>query len=469
MKMLSFLLPRLAKDRHSRSHRLWTRLLRDEEGAWLISATMMLPVLIGVAGLGTEGGMLFYQHRSLQSAADAAAFSAAYTASYSTNNSSANITSQAQATVASYGFTVTTTPGQVNQAYVTATTINNYLSTSLTAVQVTISRPQSAIFSSILFSVLPNSVSAIAVIGFTGSGSPQGTCLLAFGNQSVNGVATPDAPNAIHVQGNSNMNMGGCGVTSNSTAPCSNAGVTIQGNGSLLAGSFSTAGCATGNGNHPPQIGPPPNVVTEFGAPLSDPYAGTSVPTTSSAGSCVASLTVYCPGVYASGLTLIGGPYTLSPGIYIMEGEFRVGPGGGGTTVNGNGVTLVFTSATPSNPSSYPSTMLDFDSNANVTLTAPTTGATAGFVIMGDRTMPLGTTFTTVANSTVNLNGTLYLPNGFVNWQGTANTTLGCRQFLVNTISLQGNPQLNSNGCSPSGGGNSGAGGAFGAIVSLVD
>ena len=74
---LFFFLLRLAKDRRARSHRLLARLLRDEEGAWLISMTIMLPVLIGVAGLGTEGGMLFYQHRSLQSAADAAAYSAA--------------------------------------------------------------------------------------------------------------------------------------------------------------------------------------------------------------------------------------------------------------------------------------------------------------------------------------------------------------------------------------------------------
>ena len=74
---LFFFLLRLAKDRHARGHRLLARLLRDEEGAWLISMTIMLPVLIGVAGLGTEGGMLFYQHRSLQSAADAAAYSAA--------------------------------------------------------------------------------------------------------------------------------------------------------------------------------------------------------------------------------------------------------------------------------------------------------------------------------------------------------------------------------------------------------
>ena len=284
---------------------------------------------------------------------------------------------------------------------------------TLPAVQVTISRPQTAIFSSILFSVLPNSVSATAVIsgGSVGGG---GNCLLALGNQSVNGVTTNNAPNAIHVQGNATMDMGTCGVVSNSTAGCSNASVTIQGTGSLLAGSFGTAGCATGNGNHPPQIGPPPNEITENDGALSDPYAGTTIPTTSSAGSCVATASSLCPGVYPSGITLKGGTFTLNPGIYIMEGEFKVGPGGGGTTVNGSGVTLVFTSATPNNASSYPTTMLDFDSNANVTLTAPTTGATAGFVIMGDSTMPLTTTFTTVANSTVNLNGTVYLPNGFI-------------------------------------------------------
>ena len=36
------LLFRLAKDGHARRHRLLARLLRDEEGAWLISATIYL-------------------------------------------------------------------------------------------------------------------------------------------------------------------------------------------------------------------------------------------------------------------------------------------------------------------------------------------------------------------------------------------------------------------------------------------
>jgi Flp pilus assembly protein TadG len=68
----------LAKDGHARGHRLLARLWSDEQGSWLISMTLILPVLIGAAGLGTEGGMLFYQHRSLQSAADAAAYSAVH-------------------------------------------------------------------------------------------------------------------------------------------------------------------------------------------------------------------------------------------------------------------------------------------------------------------------------------------------------------------------------------------------------
>src|SRR5580693_9052809 len=99
------LLLRLAKDGHARSHRLLARLLRDEEGAWLISMTIMLPVLIGVAGLGTEGGMLFYQHRSLQSAADSAAYSAAIHCSYVYNPTNtpacptSALTTQAQAVV----------------------------------------------------------------------------------------------------------------------------------------------------------------------------------------------------------------------------------------------------------------------------------------------------------------------------------------------------------------------------------
>jgi hypothetical protein len=150
-----------------------------------------------------------------------------------------------------------------------------------------------------------------------------------------------------------------------------------------------------------------------------------------------------------------------------LEGAFNVGPGHGGTTVNGDGVTLVFTSATPNAPNSYPGTMMNFDSLANVHLTAPSTGPTEGFVIMGDHTMPLNTTFTSDANATVDLNGTVYLPNAFMNWSGNADsvTATVCRQFITNKISLQGDPKLSNatSGCSLSPGQK-----PTGSIVTLV-
>jgi Flp pilus assembly protein TadG len=468
------LLLRLAKDRHARGHLLLARLLRDEAGAWLISTTLMLPVLIGVAGLGTEGGMLFYQHRSLQSAADAAAYSAAIAYSDST---SANITTQAQATVASYGFALGT---GTNQANVTASATTF---ASQSAVQVTISRPQTAIFSSILFSVLPNSVSATAVINGGSNSNPSGTCLLALGKTSTGN----NAADAIQIQGGGgqiNIGVPGCGIFSNSTDCTSGSfsesfgGNAKIGTSTSPIGALGSAGCMTIFGNSQANLtggvtctSGNSTACTQNNAMLSDPYAGVSTPTTSSAGSCVASANVYCPGVYPNGLSLKGGTTTLSPGIYIMEGEFKVGPGGGGTTVNGSGVTLVFTSATPSASGSYPGTMMDIDSNANVTLTAPTTGATAGFVIMGDSTMPLNTSFNIVANATATLDGTVYVPNGAFSWGGNATTGGGsfCLQVIVNTIQMGGDSAFGGAGCSLSGGSGGQIQKPISSTVTLVD
>ena len=425
--------------------------------------TIVLPVLIGVAGLGTEGGLLFYQHRSLQSAADAAAYSAAIAQSYSTSTSiTTQAQTQAQATVASYGYALGTGANQAN----VAATLTTYASQS--AVQVTISRPQTAIFSSILFSVLQNSVSATAVLDSSNSGG----CLVAFGKTATG----YNAPNAIQLQGTPTINATNCSVVNDSNDCTSGSySESLGGNATINAGSVSSAGCINIFGHS--QVNLPGGVTcnssnatacTQNDGTISDPYAGVSIPTTSSPGSCVATANLYCPGVYPSGISLKGGTTTLSPGVYILEGEFKVGPGGGGTTVNGNGVTLVFTSATPSNPSSYPSPMMDFDSLANVTLTAPTTGPTAGFVIMGDRTMPLGTSFTTVANATVSLNGVVYVPNGAFSWGGNASTGSSfCLQLIVNTITLQGNSStsnFSNAGCGLSNGQE-----PIGSIVTLVD
>jgi Flp pilus assembly protein TadG len=48
-----------------------------------------LPVLIGLSGLATEGSLLFYNKRTLQSAADAAAYSASYSIDSNKTNAEA--------------------------------------------------------------------------------------------------------------------------------------------------------------------------------------------------------------------------------------------------------------------------------------------------------------------------------------------------------------------------------------------
>src|ERR1700676_5161129 len=80
------------------SENLVIRFARDKTGSYLIISALMMPVLIGFVGLGTDYGLWVYTHQSAQSAADSAAVSTA------TDGNEANLTVQAGAVTASYGF-----------------------------------------------------------------------------------------------------------------------------------------------------------------------------------------------------------------------------------------------------------------------------------------------------------------------------------------------------------------------------
>ena len=483
-------------------YRLLARFLRDEDGSWLILTSVMMPVLIGVAGLGTEGGLLFYQHRTLQSAADAAAYSAAISYSYST---SADITTQAKAVVASYGYTLGT---GTNQANVTATATTY---SSQPAVQVTISRPQTAIFSSIYFPTLANSVSATAVLngGAGGGASPSGGCVLALGNTSTgNNLA-----NAISLQGNPNITVNGCGIFSDSTDCVKGSySESLGGSAVITAGSLGAAGCinifgaATVNlpGGFTCSASGDARCTQNDGT-LSDPYKGTTLP--SSPASCTQ--TNYNPGLnfkttptlalppgrYCGTTTFhgTGGTPTivLSSGVYIFDSQ-----GTSGTTLDlkkvtltdkGVGATLVFTCSTCTSPSKWPSKMMATDSNTTMCVTAPSTGTTAGFVMMGAPAMPLGTAFDTSSNPNSYFSGTVYVPTASFSWGGNATTATAlpacgypssgvsdfCLQLISNQITLGGTSGFGGSGCSLSGGGGAGGGGGvqkpIGSAVTLVD
>jgi hypothetical protein len=295
------------------------------------------------------------------------------------------------------------------------------------------------------------------------------------------GENPPAAPDAITISGggsNLNINMPGCGVASNSNACNGNqSSISLNGNFKFYAGSVNTAGCVNINGSHTIGESPQPSGCTVNGisqctdnytqgsGQVANPYSGTTMPTTGSAGSCNAS-NVCSPGAYTDLQLRGGGTYTLQSGIYILQSSggnnpaFEVGPGTA-TTVNGTNVTLVFTGGYPN--ANKP--MMAIDSNSTVNLTAPTTGTTAGFVIMGDPAMPIGTIFDTSSNPNSTFSGTIYLPNANLKWGGNPVTAGNCLQIITNTITMYGNTNLSNAGCTALGPGQK----PIGSVVTLVN
>src|SRR5215467_8046706 len=141
------------------------RLARDERGSYLAVTGMLMPALVGVIGLGTEGAAWFLTHRAMQDATDSAAVSAA-TAYYVQGNTT-GLTLQTQAVAAGYGF-VNGTNGvsvTVNQPPASGTH-----TTTPKAVEVIISRSQNRQFSA-MWASGPVTISARSVaVGKGGKG-----------------------------------------------------------------------------------------------------------------------------------------------------------------------------------------------------------------------------------------------------------------------------------------------------------
>lgn len=79
------------------------RFRNDEAGSYLVVSALLLPALIGVVGLGTEGGLWYLRHGKMQGAADAAAISAA--TEYYLQHKPETLAVQARAVTAANGFT----------------------------------------------------------------------------------------------------------------------------------------------------------------------------------------------------------------------------------------------------------------------------------------------------------------------------------------------------------------------------
>jgi Flp pilus assembly protein TadG len=390
---------------------LLQRFRRDQSGSYMIVAALTMPVLVGTAGLGTEVGWWLYTHKNMQSAADSAAVSAATAGS--------NLNAEADTVTALYGFTngsknVTVT---VNQPPSTG----NYTS-SPQAVEVLISQPQPRLLSA-LFGSDPVPIKARAVaLSNAGTG-----CVLAL---------DPTASSAVKVSGANQLNLVNCNLYSDSNASPS---LDVSGSATVSANQVGVVGDISGASDITAANG-----IRTGMRPIADPYANVSPPPEPSCSNAKITVnsngknTSLSPGCYSGSITVnAGATLNLSPGIYYLDGaNLSVA---GNATITGTGVTLVFTGS----GSSWGTASIG--SNAIVNLTAPTSGATQGIVIYGDRNMPVGTAFNLTGGGTQNFGGAIYLPKANLSFSGGNGTSTSCTKVIADTITFTGSSNLQVN------------------------
>jgi hypothetical protein len=368
-----------------------------EAAAVTATFALSLPVIIGAAALAIDASHWAADSRRNQQAAEAVAFSAA------TNYASTQSLAQAQATA----YAVANQYGLTNGTNGIVWAVNigpksgPYAGNSRYA-EAIINRPEQRFFSGLFLSAANTS-------GYAVAGIPAGGyCIIGLapmGTLAENGAT-------IYVENGSSIEAPDCSVADNGTG--ANA-FEVVGGSSVKAKSESIVG-----GYNIDNDGSFQNTPTTGQSAAPDPYAGVANPSTSGCTYTFRPFTSYSPtveqfypGTYCgpSGLTVEYNAQSinLNPGVYIIDGGCFCMQGVT-VTGTGGGVTIILTGG-DSNSSNYAT--MQIGDNSTVTLTAPTTGSTAGLVFYADRRSPTTTAsyLGLDGNATMDITGTLYFPS----------------------------------------------------------
>jgi Flp pilus assembly protein TadG len=378
----------------------WTDLLGDRSGGILIYAAIVAPVIIGMAGLSIDVGLWYAQKRLIQSAADSAALAGSLEVLRSGSDSDAIVAAvSADAAINGYGSASGDTIAVATQAD--------------TRVEVTITRPTSALLGQFVFADQTN-VSARAVA----EASVMNACIWAL---------NPNATGALEVQGNAQVELG-CGVADNSN----DTSALDQGGGACLtAEKIKVVGGANGDCLSPgPETG-----ITAF----DDPLAQLAAPSYDDCDFTNVRINhgdaVLDPGVYCTRLSInTTGTVTLNPGLYVLDGA-RLSINGQATVV-GSDVSFFLTENSASNDD------ISINGGANVTLSAPSDGPLPGILFFQDRNTPSNITHKFNGGSNMFVEGIIYFSNQDVEFTGGNDLQSTGAIVIADEIKFSGNAYI---------------------------
>lgn len=409
------------------------RLIGDRRGNVAVISALMMPVLMGSFGLGTEVATWYANQRAMQNAADSAALAAA-------SNASSSYGTEARAVTAQYGFT----DGQ-NGVTIATSNAATCPDGTTTCYSVTISKSLPLILAQF--------------VGYSGdttlAGSPakrirataiakQGTvqrpyCLVALGSSGTT-IRSNGAPNA---------NLAGCNVMSNGDAVC---------NGHNLGADVGDAhGSDSGCG-----------VEEDSGMPLmTDPYSGlaSNIPADTCGGSYPQEPAKKGSPLPAS--NQFAGSYTWSGvqrvcGDMQLTGPMTISNGAGGPavlviyngqldtngytlqTTSGTGLTVIFTGSSGGSYVHAPT------GGGTLDFAAPTSGTWSGVALYQDPSLTMGVDISAAGNSpTWDITGLVYLPHSSVTFSGAVNKSSNgqsCFAMMVHDVTINGTGSILAHG-----------------------
>lgn len=388
------------------------RLRRDQRGNILILTAAAMPLMVGSAGLAIDSLQLTMLKRQLQRAADSGALAGAHAKAQNGYVSGA----VNKVLVLNGG------PKLSSPATITEPTIGLHANR---AVRVRLVAKASLPFWSFFQSAPAVAADATAALVYSGK-----YCMVSLDESSGTGIT---------FSGNSTVNLG-CGVISNTSG--SSAVVAQQ-------GSVVTASPVAAVGSVPSSTSyVQPTVLLPFSLKQRDPFENLPQP---SAPTGCQSLAVgtnqdITPTTNCFNGLDVRGTLRLNPGTYyVTGGSFNLNAG---SKVIGTGVTLVFTSPTPSTQSSYPT--ININGSANLKLTAPTSGPYSGILMHYDARKE-GGSYTINGNSGSAFEGAFYFPKQNLTFNGNSDMVTNCIQLVAHKLTFTGNTKIN-NTC-PTGGG----------------
>lgn len=398
-------------------------ILSDTQGATLVYFGLMLPIIMGFAGLGYDASMWYMEKRQIQSVADSAAITGAY--SNEAGKTQQEIFDEVLVDLGENNFSL----GDRNSISVITPPVTGKYVGNDKYVEITITRKAEMMFSGFLFDDQV-SIQTRAVAGSIAQGDH---CILALDH-------TMDK--ALEFSGSSEVDIN-CGVSSNSNSSESiylNGTAYLSANPSAQAyGDIFEGDKATLDTPHPSQ---------PFSQRSVDPYGpegrNLQVPTEPSA--CYETgLSIqsgdpdplpnkrYCDGISVSA----GANVFFAPGIYIIDGgTFTIN---GNATISGTGVTFILTGTNPEDIAT-----IRINGGADVNIVAPSTGDYKGIAFYQDQRAEYGDSNLFNGGADMHIKGAVYFPGQELDFSGGSDTVSGCLQLVGKKVTFSGNAFLNN-------------------------